>query len=99
MKPIRVLIADDHVIMRKGIRALMATVPDIDVVGEAKDGVEAVLEAQRLKPDVILMDLVMPEVDGIEAIRRIREVRPEARILVLTSFSSDDKVFAALKAG
>jgi len=98
MKPIRVLIADDHVIMRKGIRALMATVPDIDVVGEAKDGVEAVLEAQRLKPDVILMDLVMPEVDGIEAIRRIREVRPEARILVLTSFSSDDKVFAALNA-
>lgn len=99
MKPIRVLIADDHVIMRKGIRALMATVPDIEVVGEARDGVEALLQAQRLKPDVILMDLVMPEVDGIEAIRRIREARPETRILVLTSFSSDDKVFAALKAG
>jgi NarL family two-component system response regulator LiaR len=98
-KPIRVLIADDHAIVRKGIRALLATEPDIDVVGEAKDGNEAISEAQRLEPEVILMDLVMPEVDGIAAIRYITLRQPKAGILVLTSFSTDDKVFPAVKAG
>jgi NarL family two-component system response regulator LiaR len=97
--PIRVLVADDHAIVRKGIRALLATEPDLEVVGEAKDGRMAVAEVERLCPDVILMDLVMPEMDGIEAIRRITARDPEARILVLTSFAADDKLFPAIKAG
>jgi NarL family two-component system response regulator LiaR len=97
--PIRVLVADDHAIVRKGIRALLATEPELEVVGEAKDGRAAVAEVERLCPDVILMDLVMPEMDGIEAIRRITARDPEARILVLTSFAADDKLFPAIKAG
>jgi len=98
-KPIKVLITDDHSIVRKGIRALLATEPDITVVGEAGDGLEAVAEAERLRPDVILMDMVMPKMDGIEAIRRITGRQPAPRILVLTSFAADDKVFPAIKAG
>jgi len=98
-RSIRVLVADDHVVVRQGIRALLATEPDIEVVGEAENGREAVAETDRLQPDVILMDLVMPEMDGIEAIRRITAQQPEARILVLTSFAADDKVFPAIKAG
>jgi NarL family two-component system response regulator LiaR len=97
--PIRVLITDDHSIVRKGIRALLATEPDIEVVGEAGDGAEAATQAQALQPDVILMDLVMPKVDGIEATRRILAQQPGMRILVLTSFAADDKVFPAIKAG
>lgn len=96
---IRVLVADDHAIVRKGIRALLATEPDLEVVGEAQNGVEAVAEVERLRPDVILMDLVMPEMDGIEAIHQIKARHPEALILVLTSFAADDKVFPAIKAG
>jgi NarL family two-component system response regulator LiaR len=96
---IRVLVADDHEIVRKGICALLDTVPDIEVVGEAHDGREAIAEAQRLLPDIILMDLVMPGTDGVEAIRRIRAFRPEVRVLVLTSFCGDDKLFPAIKAG
>lgn len=96
---IRVLIADDHGIVRKGIRALLATEPDIEVVGEAADGLEAVEQEAKLEPDVILMDMVMPRLDGIEAIRRITARRPEARVLVLTSFAADEKVFPAVKAG
>jgi NarL family two-component system response regulator LiaR len=94
-----VLIVDDHAIVRRGVRALLATEADIEVVGEAEDGREAVAEAESLRPDVILMDLVMPEMDGIEATRRITARQPEARILVLTSFAADDKVFPAIKAG
>jgi NarL family two-component system response regulator LiaR len=97
--PIRVLIADDHAILRKGIRALLSTEPDIEVVGETADGLETVAQAQALRPDVILMDLVMPEMDGIEATRLITSEQPGARILVLTSFAADDKVFPAIKAG
>jgi NarL family two-component system response regulator LiaR len=96
---IRVLIVDDHAIVRDGICALLATKPDIEVVGEAGNGREAVSKAQSLLPDVILMDLMMPEMDGIEAIRRIVARQPGARILVLTSFAADDKVFPAIKAG
>jgi NarL family two-component system response regulator LiaR len=96
---IRVLVTDDHAIVRKGIRALLATEPAIEVVDEAKNGREAVFKVEMLQPDVILMDLVMPEMDGIEAIRRITAQNPEARILVLTSFAADDKVFPAIKAG
>jgi NarL family two-component system response regulator LiaR len=96
---IRILLVDDHAIVRDGIRSLLATEPGIDVVGEATDGAEAVRQAERLQPDVLLMDLVMPGLDGLEAIRRIVARRPEARILVLTSFATDDKVFPAIKAG
>jgi NarL family two-component system response regulator LiaR len=96
---IRVLIADDHAILRKGIRALLGTEPDIEVVGESADGLETVAQAKTLHPDVILMDLVMPKMDGIEATRRITAEQPGVRILVLTSFAADDKVFPAIKAG
>ena len=96
---IRVLVADDHIVVRQGIRALLATEPDIEVVGEAENGLDAVAEVEKLQPDVTLMDLVMPEMDAIEAIRHITARQPEARILVLTSFAADDKVFPAIKAG
>ena len=96
---IRILLVDDHAIVRDGIRSLLATEPGIDVVGEADNGRDAVVKMDSLQPDVILMDLVMPEMDGIEAIRRIVAQRPEARILVLTSFTADDKVFPAIKSG
>jgi NarL family two-component system response regulator LiaR len=97
--PIRVLIVDDHAIVRKGIRALLEQVGHIEVVGEASDGREAVAQAESLRPDVILMDLVMPEMDGIVAIRQITADQPGVRILVLTSFAGDDQVFPAIKAG
>lgn len=97
--PIRVVIADDHPIVRRGMRALLATEPGIALVGEAADGAEAVREVLALRPDVVLMDLEMPHLDGIAAIRAILAQRPETRILVVTSFSTDDKVFAAIKAG
>lgn len=97
--PIRVLLADDHAIVRKGVRALLATEPDIQVVGEASDGAEAVAQAEELRPDVILMDLVMPRLDGIEATRQITAALPGARILVLTSFAANEDVFPAIKAG
>jgi NarL family two-component system response regulator LiaR len=97
--PIRIFIAEDHAIVRKGVRALLTLEPGIEVIGEAGDGREAVRGIARLQPDVILMDLVMPELDGIQAIRQIIDRDPEARILVLTSFATDDKVFPAIKAG
>jgi NarL family two-component system response regulator LiaR len=97
--PIRVFVAEDHAIVRKGVCALLTLEPGIDVVGEAANGVEAVRGIEGAQPDVILMDLVMPEMDGIEAIRRIVARQPAARILVLTSFATDDKVFPAIKAG
>jgi NarL family two-component system response regulator LiaR len=93
------LIVDDHAIVRKGIRALFRSLPEIDVIGEAEDGWEAIAEVERLQPDVVLMDLLMPELDGIEATRRITAERPDVRILVLTSFAGEDKVFPAIKAG
>ena len=97
--PIQVLIVDDHAIVRKGTRALLAEVEGIDVAGEAADGQEAVDQAKLLQPDVVLMDLVMPRMDGIEAIRQIKANQPEMRILALTSFAADDKIFPAIKAG
>jgi NarL family two-component system response regulator LiaR len=97
--PIRVLIVDDQAIVRKGIHALLAEVDFVTVVGEAGDGKTAITLAEELKPDVILMDLVMPGVDGIEAIRHITGHQEGTRVLVLTSFASDDKVFPAIKAG
>jgi NarL family two-component system response regulator LiaR len=96
---IRVLITDDHEIVRKGLAVLLATEKDIKVVDEARDGSEAVSKAAALKPDVVLMDLVMPRMDGIEATRQITQTCPGTRVLVLTSFAADDKVFPAVKAG
>lgn len=96
---IRVLIADDHAVVREGLQALIGAKPDMEVVDEAVDGVEVVTKACALRPDVILMDLVMPRKGGIEAIREIRASYPEARILVLTSFAEDELVFAAIQAG
>lgn len=96
---IRVLIVDDHSVVRRGLNALLATEPGIEVAGEAADGRQAVERAVQLCPDVVIMDLVLPEVDGVEAIRQIRSRLPEARILVLTSFGSDEMLFPALKAG
>ncbi|MCL4507257.1 MAG: response regulator transcription factor [Chloroflexi bacterium] len=96
---IRVLIVDDHAIVRRGIRALLAEVPDIEVVAEAADGRAAVAQAETLHPHVILMDLMMPNMDGIDATRQIVARLPSCRILVLTSFATDDKVFPAIKAG
>jgi NarL family two-component system response regulator LiaR len=96
---IRVLVVDDHAIVRKGIRALLAEIKGIEVIGEARDGQEAMDQAEALRPDVILMDLVMPGVDGIEATRQIAADEAGPRILVLTSFAGDDKVFPAIQAG
>ena len=96
---IRVLIADDHAIVREGLRWLISTEPGMELVGEAADGVEAVERTHALQPDVILLDLVMPHKNGIEAIGEIKEENPDARILVLTSFAEDNKVFSAIKAG
>lgn len=98
-RPIRVVIIDDHVVVRKGIRALLSVQKDIEVVGEAGDGREAIGLAEALLPDVVLMDLVMPDMDGVEATRQVIGRLPQTRVLVLTSFSADDKVFPALKAG
>lgn len=97
--PIRILIADDHAIVRSGLRALMETVDGIDVIGEAADGQEAVKRVLGHRPDVVLMDLEMPVLDGIQAIGQIVEQAPATRILVLTSFATDDRVFPAMKAG
>ncbi len=98
-KPIRVLIADDHPIVRRGLGSLINIRTDMELVGEAVDGVEAVDKARLLKPDVILLDLMMPRQGGLEAINEIKRENPEARILVLTSFADDDKVFPVIKAG
>jgi NarL family two-component system response regulator LiaR len=97
--PIRVLIADDHSIVRKGIGALLATEPSVQVVGEACNGLEAIDKFKTLQPDVVLMDMVMPEMDGLEAIRHLIEYQPEIRILVLTSFASIEMILPAIKAG
>jgi NarL family two-component system response regulator LiaR len=96
---IRILIADDHAIVREGLRALIGTEPGLELVGEASDGIEVVLKSRTLKPDIILLDMMMPRKDGLGAIEEIIKENPNARILVLTSFAEDDKVFPAIKAG
>ena len=99
MDPIRILIADDHPLFRDGLRALLESVPDMQVIGEAATGDEALTQAHVLQPDVILMDLKMPGMNGIEATRRILHTSPHIRILFVTMFEDDDFVFAAIRAG
>src|SRR6476659_9592215 len=97
--PIRVLIVDDHSVVRTGLKVFLDLQPDIEVVGEAADGSEGVAVARRLEPDVVLMDLLMPNMDGITAIARIKEERPDIEIVAMTSFIEEEKVTAALEAG
>ena len=97
--PIRVLIVDDHAPFRAGLRALLTSVPDMEVSGEAADGEDAVREAAKLQPDVVLMDIQMPGMNGIEATRVIYQSSPHIGVIVLTMFEDDDSVFAAMRAG
>src|SRR4030081_483530 len=99
VRPIRVLIVDDHGIVREGLRAYLELEPDIQVVGEARDGQEGVRRAQELLPDVVLMDLVMPTMDGVDATSRIKQHRPETHVIILTSFLDDERVVPAIRAG
>ncbi|MGH2522241.1 MAG: response regulator [Anaerolineales bacterium] len=99
MDKIRVLIADDHTLFRDGVRALLNAAPDVEVVGEAANGEEAVAQAAQLQPDVILMDIQMPGVNGLEATRRILRASPQIGIIVVTMLEDDDSVFAAMRAG
>jgi NarL family two-component system response regulator LiaR len=99
MTKINVLIVDDHGVVREGLRTYLELMDDIKVVGEAENGVEAVTQVRLHQPDVVLMDLVMPEMDGIEATRQVISVSPTTKVLVLSSFADDEKVIPAIKAG
>ncbi|MCG8352145.1 MAG: response regulator transcription factor [Chloroflexales bacterium] len=99
MDTISVLLVDDHRVVRQGLRDFLELQEDIEVIGEASSGEEGVQFARELLPDVVLMDLVMPGIDGVEATRRIKTASPSTRVIVLTSFADDDKVFPAIKAG
>jgi DNA-binding NarL/FixJ family response regulator len=99
MEAIRVLIADDHASFRDGLRRLLKLVPDVEVVGEAATGNDTIKQALELQPDIILMDLQMPDLNGIEATRHILDMSPHIGILVLTMFEDDDSVFAAMRTG
>jgi DNA-binding NarL/FixJ family response regulator len=97
--PIRILIVDDHPVVREGLAGMIGTQPDLEVVGEAGNGVEAIRQAEALKPDLILMDLQMPTMDGAVAIRQILQDNPSARVLVLTAFDTDERILHAVEAG
>ncbi|HEX9438084.1 MAG TPA: response regulator transcription factor, partial [Roseiflexaceae bacterium] len=99
MPAIRLLIVDDHAIVRQGLRAIIRVTPDLDLVGEAESGQAAVELATTLHPDVVLMDLVMPELDGVTAIGLIKRARPEVRIIALTTFAEAELVLGAVQAG
>jgi NarL family two-component system response regulator LiaR len=99
MDPIRVLIVDDHAIVRQGLLTYLELLEEIEIAGEARTGVEAVAQVRKLSPDVVLMDLVMPEMDGIEATRQIATLDPAPKVIVLTSFTEDEMVFPAIRAG
>jgi NarL family two-component system response regulator LiaR len=97
--PIRVLIADDHAVLREGLRSFLELQPGIEIVGDAADGGEAVELVQRLRPDVVLMDLVMPKLDGVQAMRELNERVPGTRVIILTSYIDDDRLLPAIRAG
>ena len=96
---VRILIVDDHQLVRQGLVALLSVKPGVEVIGQAKDGIEAVELAKTLKPDIILMDLLMPRQNGIDATREIKAEDPDACILIITSFAEDENVYQAIKAG
>jgi NarL family two-component system response regulator LiaR len=99
MNKIKVLVVEDQAVVREGVVAILSFSPDIEVVGQAENGVQALTMVKAKKPDVILLDLVMPQMDGLTAIPRIKEIDPDARILVLTSFAEGDRVYQAIKSG
>jgi len=96
---IRLLVADDHPMLREGLVAVLGTQPDFEVVGEADDGEDAVRLAERLDPDVILLDLEMPNVDGVEALQRLQEANSSARTVVFTAYDTDERILGALQRG
>jgi NarL family two-component system response regulator LiaR len=98
-RPIRLMIVDDHAVVREGLRAFLGLQDDVEIVGEAADGADAVAQARLLRPDVILMDLVMPRVDGVSAMHELRADVPESRVIVLTSFLEDERLLPAIEAG
>lgn len=96
---IRILVADDHPIVRDGLVAILSTQPDFEVVGEAGNGPEAVERAMTLRPDVMLLDLEMPELDGVEVLRRLAQSNPDVRVIVFTAFDTDERILGAVQAG
>lgn len=96
---VSILIVDDHPLLREGVAAVLEAEPDIRVVGEAADGLDAIAQFERLRPDIVLMDLQMPGVDGVEAIAAIRAIAPDARVIVLTTYAGDVRALSALRAG
>jgi two-component system, NarL family, response regulator LiaR len=98
-EPIRVLIVDDHAVVREGLRTFLELQDGIDVIGEAADGLQAVEQTETLKPDVVLMDLIMPRVDGVQAMRSLQEQGSRSRVIVLTSFLDDERLLPAIEAG
>lgn len=99
MSPIRILLVDDHALFREGLAGILASQPDMQVVGEAGDGLEAVVKARELKPDLVLMDIQMPGMDGLDALSEINREMPEARVIMLTVRAEDDRLFQAIKNG
>ncbi len=97
--PIRILVADDHPIVRDGLIAILNTQPDFEVIGEAATGPQTVERVTALQPDVVLLDLEMPEIDGVEALRRLRETCPDVRVIVFTAFDTDERILGAVRAG
>jgi len=99
VNPIRILVADDHPVVRDGLVAILGTQPDFEIVGEAGTGAEAVERARELRPDVMLLDLEMPELDGVEVLRRLSQSNPEIRVIVFTAFDTDERILGAVQAG